>query len=145
MFRQNLCLEEINSWWDNSITWFYVQVYCAFSQENIKVIFAAIRMMLKILCSPLSMKWVYEKLKLMWLSAALKKTLQAITTFIIHNKNKDTKLQIILRKLEIFCFPFIKKKCLLIPCTFIIISTLAPLCPLPDEYSGEGGVLCDNQ
>ena len=69
MFRQNLCLEEINSWWDNSITWFYVQVYCAFSQENIKVIFAAIRMMLKILCSPLSMKWVYEKLKLMWLSA----------------------------------------------------------------------------
>ena len=36
--------------------------------------------------------------------------LQAATTFIIYHKNNDTRLQIILCKLEIFCLPFIKKK-----------------------------------
>ena len=36
-------------------------------------------------------------------------TLQAAATFKIYHKNKDTRLQIILSKLEIFCFPFIKK------------------------------------
>ena len=44
----------------------------------------------------------------MWLNT--EETLQAATTFIIYHKNKDTRLQIILCKLEIFCFPFIKKK-----------------------------------
>ena len=43
----------------------------------------------------------------MWLNT--EETLQAATTFIIYHKNKDTRLQIILCKLEIFCFPFIKK------------------------------------
>ena len=42
----------------------------------------------------------------MWLNT--EETLQAATTF-IYNKNKDTRLQIVLCKLEIFCFPFIKK------------------------------------
>ena len=43
----------------------------------------------------------------MWLNT--EETSQAATTFIIYNKNKDTKSQIILCKLKIFCFPFIKK------------------------------------
>ena len=43
----------------------------------------------------------------MWLNT--EETLQAATTFMIYYKNKDTRLQIILCKLEIFCFPFIKK------------------------------------
>ena len=53
------------------------------------------------------MKTVYKKLGLMRLNT--EETLQAATTFIIYHKNKDTRLQIILCKLEIFCFPFIKK------------------------------------
>ena len=69
------------------------------------------------------MKLVYKKLGLMWLNT--EETLQAATTFIIYHKNKDTRLQIILCKLEIFCFPFIKKW-LVILCTFSIIeSTLS--------------------
>ena len=43
---------------------------------------------------------------LMWLNT--EETLQAATTFIIYNKNKETRLQIISCKLEISCFPFIK-------------------------------------
>ena len=46
------------------------------------------------------MKLVYKKLGLMRLNA--EETLQAATTFIIYHKNKDTRLQIILCKLEIF-------------------------------------------
>ena len=42
----------------------------------------------------------------MWLNT--EETLQAATTFIIYHKNKDTRLEIILCKLDI-CFPFIKK------------------------------------
>ena len=43
----------------------------------------------------------------MWLNT--EETLQAATSVFIYNKNKDTRLQIILCKLEIFCFPFMKK------------------------------------
>ena len=53
------------------------------------------------------MKLIYKKLGLMRLLS--EGTLQAATTFIIYNKEKDTRLKIILWKQEIFCFPFIKK------------------------------------
>ena len=43
----------------------------------------------------------------MWLNT--EETLQAAATFIIYHKNKDTRLLIILCKLETFCFLFIKK------------------------------------
>ena len=86
------------------------------------------------------MKLVYKKLGLMWLNT--EETLQAATTFIIYHKNKDTRLQIILCKLEIFCFPFINK-CLVILCTFKIKSNLSLLHVLSDEWSGEGRALCD--
>ena len=59
------------------------------------------------LCSLLSTKLVDKKLRLVRLNT--EETFQAAATFIIYNKNKDTRLQIILCKLEIFCFPFIKK------------------------------------
>ena len=70
----------------------------------------------------------------MWLNT--EETLQAATTFIIYHKNKDTRLQIILCKLEIFCFPFMKK---------VVGNTLhfynnhiySLLCALSDEWSGE--------
>ena len=70
----------------------------------------------------------------MWLNT--EETLQAATTFIIYHKNKDTRLQIILCKLEIFRFPFIKKW-LIILCTFtIIISTLSCMLCLMSEVGG---------
>ena len=47
----------------------------------------------------------------MWLNTD--ETLQAATSFLIYNKSKDTRQEIILCKLEIFCFAFIKK-CLVI-------------------------------
>ena len=53
------------------------------------------------------MKLVYKKLGMMLSNT--EETLQAATTFMIYHKNKDTRLQIILCKLEIFSFPFIKK------------------------------------
>ena len=68
------------------------------------------------------MKLVYKKLGLIGLNT--KEPLQTATTFIIYNKSTDSRLQIILCKLEIFCFPFIKRL-LVISCTFIIISTLS--------------------
>ena len=76
----------------------------------------------------------------MWLNT--EETLQAATTFIIYHENKDTRLQIILCKLEIFCVPFIKKW-LVILCTFII-STLSRMLCLMSEV-GEGKALCNNQ
>ena len=94
------------------------------------------------------MKLVYKKLGLIGLNT--KELLQAATTFIIYNKSTDSRLQIILCKLEIFCFPFIKRL-LVISCTFIIISTLSfslslsLLYALFDEWSEEGRVLWDNQ
>ena len=54
------------------------------------------------------MKLIYKKPGLMRLLS--EGTLQAATTFIIYNKEKDTRLKIILWQQEIFCFPFIKKK-----------------------------------
>ena len=43
----------------------------------------------------------------MWLNT--EKTLQAAKTFLIYYKNKDTRLQINVYKVEVFCVPFIKK------------------------------------
>ena len=80
------------------------------------------------------MKLIYKKLGLMPLNT--EETLQAATTFIIYHKNKDTRLQMILCKLEIFCFPFIKKW-LIILCTFIIIiSTFSWMLRLMREVRG---------
>ena len=112
------------------------------SQEIIKVLSAALHMVLKvcqILRSFLSMRLAYKKLELMWLKT--EETLQAATTFIIYHKNKNTRLQIILCKLEIFCFPFIKKW-LVILCTFTInISTLSCMLCMISEMVG-GGEKC---
>ena len=84
------------------------------------------------------MKLVYKKLEVMWLNT--KETLQATTTSIKCNKYKDTRLQIILRTLEIFCFPFIKK-------WLVMLSTLSVslLHALSDEWSGEWRAICENQ
>ena len=80
------------------------------------------------------MKLVYKKLGLMLLNT--EETLQAATTFKIYHKNKDSTLQTILCKLEIFHFPFIKKW-LVILCTFIIIiSTLSCMLCLMSEVGG---------
>ena len=84
--------------------------------------------------SLLSMKLVYKKLRLMWLNT--EETLQGAATFIIYNKNKDIRLQIVLYKLEIFCFPF-TKKCLVMLCTFKIISTLSCMLCLMNELGRE--------
>ena len=90
------------------------------------------------------MKLVCKKLRLMWLNT--EETLQAATTFVIHNKNKDdTRLQTISCKLEIFCFPFIKK---MLGNTLYFqnhIYYLSLLLALSDEWSGKGRALCDNQ
>ena len=79
----------------------------------------------------------------MWLNT--EETLQAATTFIIYHKNKDTRLQIILCKLEIFCFPFIKQ---MLGNTLYFqnhIYLLSLLHALSDEWRGEAKALCHNQ
>ena len=75
----------------------------------------------------------------MWLNT--EETLQAATTFIIYHKNKDTRLQIILCKLEIFCFPFIKK---MLDNTLYFYNNhiYSLLHALPDEWSWGKEVHC---
>ena len=85
------------------------------------------------------MKLVYKKLEVMWLNT--KETLQATTTFIKCNKYKDTRLQTILRTLEIFCFPFIKKMI----GNAIYSLSVSLLHALSDEWSGEWRAICENQ
>ena len=90
------------------------------------------------------MRLVYKKLRLMRLST--EETLLAAATFIIYHKNKDTRLKITLCKLEIFCFPFIKKY-------FYNKHIYSALHALYDESNGGGGggqggersALCNNQ
>ena len=94
-----------------------------------------------ILCSLLSTKLVYKKLGLMWLNT--EETLLAAATFIIYHENKDTRLQIILCKLEIFCVPFIKK---MVGNTLYFYHIYSLLHALSDGWSGgEGRALCNNQ
>ena len=77
----------------------------------------------------------------MWLNT--EETLQGATTFIIYNKNKDIRLQIVLYKLEIFCFPFIKK--MLGNALYFQNHIYSFLHALSDEWIREGRALCDNQ
>ena len=120
MFLQKLYPEETYFWWDNSITWSYATGVMCILTRKYQGSF----------CSSL-----YGTESLLWLNT--EETLQAVTTFIIYYKNKDTRLQIILCKLEIYCFPFIKKW-LVITCTYIIIiSTFSCMLSLMSKV-GEG-------
>ena len=79
----------------------------------------------------------------MWLNTD--ETLQAATSFLIYNKSKDTRQEIILCKPEIFLFCFHKK---MLGNKYFVLSKsylLSLLHALPDERSGEERALCNNQ